>query len=152
MNAPVIDYITEEVRRQGHDVTALDGIERVGWMLAAWACALELSVDLPTISITRKLGQLVEREKNWNGWRQINVRVGMRRCPDFEKVPDLLFTLFAKRETLSPLEFYREFEMIHPFVDGNGRVGKILLNWLSGKLLNPEFPPDDFWGQVIQNP
>lgn len=27
----VIDYITEEVRRQGHDVTQVGGLERVGW-------------------------------------------------------------------------------------------------------------------------
>lgn len=35
---------------------------------------------------------------------------------------------------------------------GNGRTGKILLNWLNGTLLNPIFPPADFWGRPIQNP
>jgi hypothetical protein len=30
----VIDYVVEEVRRQGHDITILDGIQRVGWISA----------------------------------------------------------------------------------------------------------------------
>lgn len=148
----VIEYVTEEVGRQGHDVTTLDGIERVGWMLQAWAYALDSSSCKPEFGDAVILGKLVEPIKNGNGIRLSNVRVGSRRCPDYDKVPALLAHLLARRDTLKPLEFYKEFELIHPFVDGNGRTGKVLLNWLNRTLLRPVFPPDDFWGHPILNP
>lgn len=154
ISAPVIEYVTEEVSRQGHDVTALDGIARVGWMLNGWSYALtELAIGRgPSMSDALLLGQLVEPLKNRQGWRTCGVRVGSRVCPPDGQVPDLVRVLFDQTAALKPLQFYREFELIHPFVDGNGRCGKILLAWLSGKLLNPEFPPDDFWGHPIRNP
>jgi fido (protein-threonine AMPylation protein) len=76
----------------------------------------------------------------------------VKRFPSFDQVPRLLELLFEQRDAMAPLDFYREFELIHPFMDGNGRVGKILLNWLSHSLLNPFFPPSDLFGDPIRNP
>jgi fido (protein-threonine AMPylation protein) len=50
---------------------------------------------------------------------------------------------------MTPDEAYLEFEEIHPFVDGNGRAGKIIFNWLADSLGDPKMPPN-FWG--IYNP
>jgi hypothetical protein len=155
MNAPVIEYIVEEVRRQRHNVLTLDGIERVGWMADAWSyaawCALGKEIK-PILEDAIVLGKRVERVKNAQGLRCSNVRVGQRLCPPWERVPSLLKLLFEQRDALTPLEFYKAFEEIHPFVDGNGRTGKIVLNWLNGTLLDPIFPPADLWGYPILNP
>ena len=147
----VIDYCTEEVRRQGHDTHAMYGIERVGWMLDAWGYALSVDGG-PELDHIIVIGRKIERFLNLKGIRDCGVRVGGRICPDYKMVPELLEELFGHIDNLCPLEFYRKFEEIHPFVDGNGRTGKILLNWLNGTLLHPIFPSNDFWGEWIVNP
>lgn len=42
---------------------------------------------------------------------------------------------------LTPAEFYRELMYIHPFKDGNGRVGALVYNMLNGTINNPVDPP-----------
>ena len=150
----VIEYVTEEVRRQGHDITSQDGLERVAWMLEAWCEAMDRAQDgsKPTLSDVAILGKMIEREKNGRGFRTVGVRVGPHRCPSPERVFELLRMLFDQRDSLTPMEFYKGFENIHPFVDGNGRTGKILLNWTNGTLDAPVFPPADLFGYPIGNP
>jgi Fic/DOC family len=159
MKSKVIDYIVEEVQRQGHDVRVLDGIERVAGMAQAWAYALtrahgtEAGYNLRVEDIEH-LGMYIEPVRNWKGFRRTGVRVGNRICPEWEKVRPLLEDLFKRHgeEALLPFVFYRQLLEIHPFVDGNGRTGKVVLNWLNGTLLDPTFPPADFWGYPITNP
>jgi hypothetical protein len=155
----VIDYVCEEVSRQGHDVESLDGIERVGWMLDAWSYALRKTYNedvKPTVKDVIALGKLVEREKNKKGLRTCGVyvrtRTGIKNFPKFDQVPRLLDILFEQREELSPLAFYKTLVEIHPFVDGNGRSSKVILAWLSHTLYYPEFPPADLFGELIANP
>lgn len=151
----VIEYITEEVTRQGHIVTQLDGIERVGWMLDGWSYAMWRSgakIPWPSIDDLENIGRRVERLRNINGFRRVNVRVGRQPCPDWERVPNLLSELFSQIQAHTPLEFYKALMGIHPFADGNGRSGKIILNWLAGTLDKPWFPPNDLFGTWIINP
>ena len=61
-------------------------------------------------------------------WRKVRVIVGRHRPPGPEEVPALMREL-RNAYRLKPttyenlINWYRDFETIHPFIDGNGRVG-----------------------------
>jgi len=154
---PVVEYCAEEVARQQASP------RHVGYMVDAWRIAIQ-DFEAPrndfnkkpvSTALILKLGATIEPWVNGgldapNGhFRRVRVQVGDRVCPDPEEVPRLMDALVEAQCRLKPEEFYYEFELIHPFRDGNGRTGKILLNYLNGSLMAPIWPPD-FWG--IANP
>lgn len=155
----VAEYCQEEVSRQGHNIHMLEGIERVGWMLNGWAYALNVLFDFhpyPTVDSLLQIGRMVEPYENSTGWRTCQVMVGGNVCPNPDRVPTLLVSLFESLPSYldegAVIPFYKALLEIHPFLDGNGRTGKIILNWLNGSLLNPIFPPNNLWGREIRNP
>lgn len=90
------------------------------------------------------LGQMVN-SNNDISWRNVNVRFdnGNEGAP-YSEIPRLLNQLLEAQDHLSAEEFYWEFERIHPFVDGNGRVGAVLYNVLSGNAFWTT-PPEMTW-------
>ena len=163
-------YIEKEVDRQGYGRGSPDWIIRVQWMHEGWGLALRLDAigESPRPHHVLTLGWLVERgpDQNAVGWRTAPARAGRYAAPDPVFVPGLVEQwldragfgakasnrIGSKGRLDTALRAYREFEDIHPFDDGNGRVGKILLNWHNGTLREPVFPPADFWGKAIRNP
>jgi Fic family protein len=81
-------------------------------------------------------------------YRNVNVRIsGARHMPpDFLHVPELMhaFATWCQAEAaaLHPVEraarVHSDFVKIHPFVDGNGRTSRLLMNL---ELLKSGFPP-----------
>jgi Fic family protein len=82
-------------------------------------------------------------------WRRVNVRIaGMKHTPPrMEKVVPMMSAWeeeYAKRdmegedELALAARMHFEFESIHPFSDGNGRVGRLLLNL---HLVKHNWPP-----------
>jgi Fic family protein len=74
-------------------------------------------------------------------YRTVQVFVGRSIPPKPQDVPKkmagLLRWYYTNKKKLHPLVlasyFHTEFEKIHPFVDGNGRVGRLLMNFILHK-------------------
>ena len=76
-------------------------------------------------------------------YRNYSVRVGSYSAPDYREAKKLMNQLirFINKEldNINPVELaalvHYRFEKIHPFADGNGRIGRLLMNhilWFSG--------------------
>ncbi len=76
----------------------------------------------------------IREEQNWIGTSSISPRNAEFVPPPETLVPELLEDLvaFVNRDDLSPIVqaaiAHAQFETIHPFVDGNGRVGRALIH------------------------
>ena len=155
VTAPVVDIVLAEA---GHD-----GGSAAAWVaanLAAVTEALEeahagpLTVDslcrwhrtLMTGSPTpsRHVG-VVRDEQGWiGGTSPLDAHLV---TPPPERVPDLLDDLVAyvNRTDVDPVSHaaiaHAQFELIHPFADGNGRVGRVLIAWVLVRRLSLVTPP-----------
>jgi len=86
-----------------------------------------------------------DRHPEWEGTlRNIDVYAGNRSCPAWHQVPGLLlhwFATWAFADTEESIkQAHVEFERIHPFADGNGRVGRMVMNWQRHQI---KLPPAD---------
>jgi len=85
---------------------------------------------------------LFKKPKKYAGkYRKCKIWIGKDGGPYYEQIPTLMKNLeldIYKVELQNAWQediwnIHNEFESIHPFVDGNGRIGRLILNWLSLK-------------------
>lgn len=150
----------------------MSGELSVGWMVDAWLYAQDVAgykVGVakpeykyqPTLDDVQNIGCIVEPNVNYGpGFRKVDVRVGFDVKAPWQHVPVLMANLMEGLRPsltevansaypddyglLTPAKFFKEYEDIHPWQDGNGRSGVILFNWLNGTLDDPVWAPN-FW-------
>jgi Fic family protein len=89
---------------------------------------------------------LMDRQTDKGTYRRVPVRVGsFYPCQPYEvpvQMERLMFDYETELQKLHVIErasvFHLRFETIHPFIDGNGRVGRLLLNF---ELMKAGLPP-----------
>jgi Fic family protein len=89
---------------------------------------------------------LMDRQSDRGTYRSVPVRVGaFHPCQPYEvpiQMEQLMIDYNGEMQNLHIIEraavFHLKFETIHPFIDGNGRVGRLLLNF---ELMKEGCPP-----------
>ena len=131
-----------EMPRDQTAIEVLGNIEAMAWGIAEVSPGGEISGEA-VLETHRRLvagttieehGGTVRRMQNWIGGNFHNPCFADFVPPPPEAVPGLLEDLwaFCNEDTLQPLAqaavAHAQFETIHPFVDGNGRTGRVLIH------------------------
>ncbi len=129
------------------------GVRELSWLLSTYHLITKGDVDFMNLNGFRTIGTLVEPGANRMGFRKTPVTFAnggtAANHADIERLMTTLCNLMKDtehdREHDEAARLVKEFLWIRPFVDGNGRVGFLLYNWLSGTMDYPYALPNYKW-------
>lgn len=125
--------IIEGTVEQGISGPIADNYSAQAWMRHLEDRALD---DVTLITITDLQHDISGRQKGLKSEHrgvmrgidcQVNVRAGSHIYPHWSEVGELMKAWINTYRDMSPIDAHVVFEKIHPLVDVNGRVGRMLL-------------------------
>jgi Fic family protein len=156
ISAPVVDVVLAEAAdRAGHSsaawvaanlaaATEAIGAARAGPLTVDGLCRWHRTLMTGSPARVEHVG-LVRTEQGWiGGTSPLDAHLV---TPPPDEVPDLLDDLvtYVNRVDVDAVTqaavAHAQFEIIHPFADGNGRVGRVLIAWILVRRLALVTPP-----------
>lgn len=121
------------------------GVDRLAMLVTGYAIAMANAGRLPTEHDLLRLAAVVEPTTRGSYRTTPVVFASGGTAANAQAVPAAIGRGFELLDVdTDPAEFVRSFLSVHPFVDGNGRLAFVLLNWLAGSLNDPQPLPDFF--------
>lgn len=134
------DFDLSEHIRQSNLIENIDDRGEDRRSLKAWQYLVaQDQISQPVLLELHKMITRKQLPKSESGsYRRVNVWVGGRQCPApviaHGQIYGFLMDLAEHWQTLDPVEMHIRYEKIHPFVDGNGRTGRMIMWWHQIKL------------------
>ena len=110
----------------------VEAIQRTERNLKAEITDQGMVLPTPTAKVLHRAHKLMFAEKEWAGtYRTVDVVVGDHRPPSHDELRGWMWKLTNRTNGIDTLDdlmlWYHDFETIHPYQDGNGRVGGVVV-------------------------
>lgn len=123
----LIEFLSESNAIEGvYDEQSLTNA-KMAWEHLAFHDLLTSKLIREVHSILMKDQDLLPSEKG--AWRNIMVYIGGRAALNAIKIPEYIDNWLLEQKTPDWKKWHVDYERIHPFVDGNGRTGRMFMNW-----------------------
>ncbi|MBT7706406.1 Fic family protein [archaeon] len=134
-----LEYVLENYENKSPEVQDIKNIHQL-LMSKIWE--RDIAYTAKTDRLSMKSTDQLKKKYVAGEYRKCKIWVGKNGGTYYRQIPRLMRSLEHKMNNMpestseNVWNMHHEFETIHPFMDGNGRTGRLLLNWLSLKHFN----------------
>ncbi len=130
--------VTNEHVRQSNLIEGIDDFEEDLRSIKAWRWLRRQKTITPQVilELHRRITSKQLPKDQCGQFRRVQVYVGNHTPPPWMVVSQLVFDWCmdwmhkAGEEDIDPKTMHIRYETIHPFIDGNGRTGRMLMWWM----------------------